>query len=404
MDHPGVEHGRDVYYDTGYWNEYEEVRRHLRRRIGDESLEWPEYFQACRGGRVFERGLILNCGNGHVERTMIGAGVLRRAVGVDYAADLLDDARRAAEEAGIDATYHRMDTNTADFPAGDYDLVVNYAAGHHVARVDAVFRALAALLPDDGWLVSYDYVGPHRNQYPADLWEAAWQVNERLPETVRQDMVLPHEPTMLATDPTEAIHSELVEATIERYFALEERVALGGGIAYLLLTANPRLAAAAPAERDAAIREVLAADIAHLEAHPEHNCFTYAAGRPRRDLDPTDLDRWTAEEDAREAAASATGRYYDRSAHQATHEALSDARLEATHLRATMEEFRARIGELEDERGGNDDRLRAAEDHVALLKDALDNDRAELARLQGLLADGVSGAVRRAIDARRGKH
>jgi SAM-dependent methyltransferase len=77
--------------------------------------------------------------------------------------------------------YEQLDTNTAKFPTGPFDLVVNHAALHHVAYLDRVARKLCEILSPDGVLVSWDYVGSHRNQYSGAQWEAAWKVNLDLP-------------------------------------------------------------------------------------------------------------------------------------------------------------------------------------------------------------------------------
>ena len=84
------------------------------------------------------------------------------------------------------------------------------------------------MLPEDGWFVSFDYVGPHRNQYRLDAWEEAWQLNRQLPSTLQQDLAYPPMPVMLVVDPTEAVHSELIVDTFERYFTAGQYTALGG--------------------------------------------------------------------------------------------------------------------------------------------------------------------------------
>ena len=83
---------------------------------------------------------------------------------------------------------------------------MNHAAGHHISHIDRVFRALAARLRPDGVFVSWDYVGPHRNQYPGDMWEAAHRVNVTLPAELRSPMHYPLLEEMLTGDPTEAVH------------------------------------------------------------------------------------------------------------------------------------------------------------------------------------------------------
>jgi SAM-dependent methyltransferase len=322
-----------VYYEHTYWNDLPQVRDEINRRVsGDPQRFWFHRFSELVEGRVFKRALILNCGNGNVERGLFDNGLIAECVGIDYSHELLDQARR--DNADHPARYHQMDVNTAAFPDEEFDLVVNFAAAHHIARIDKVFRALCERLPDDGWFVSYDYVGPHRNQYGYDIWDAAHRLNQTLPPEVRQDLRYPHLPTMLATDPTEAIHAELILETFQRYFTEVERRPAGGALAYLLLTHNHALFAADPAVRDRWVQRILDADGAHLAAHPEATLFAYFAGQPRKAVleQAADLARWTAEEEAREdRALSAGGEYYPHSALQDLHLQLEDQRAVADH-------------------------------------------------------------------------
>ena len=167
-------------------------------------------------------------------------------------------------------TYHQANINQGTFPEGEFDLVVNHAAAHHIAAIDRVFREVCRILPDDGWFVSFDYVGPHRNQYRLDAWEEAWQLNHELPESLRQDLDYPPMPVMLVVDPTEAVHSELIVETFHRYFSEGQFAALGGAIAYPLLTHNARMFDAADdAERARWIKRIIDADDDFLTRHPE---------------------------------------------------------------------------------------------------------------------------------------
>lgn len=233
----GAPSDSSIYYRDRYWNDLPEVRRHLNRLVtGEPEKRWFEHLQDSLDGRVFERALILNCGNGWVERDLVDVGLVAEAVGIDILDDLLDQARSQA--GGRPLHYEQCDTNAAVFPDGPFDLVVNFAAAHHIRNLDRVFRAIAEMLPDDGWFVNWDYVGPHRHQFPYDQWSAAWDLLHSLPEDLRFEMQYPHLATMLAADPTEAVHSELILDTFERYFGTEEMVELGGGLAYLTLTHN----------------------------------------------------------------------------------------------------------------------------------------------------------------------
>ena len=303
-----------VYYQAGYWNDLLQVRQYLNRRATDDpDTDWSHYLANWRG-RPFAKALILNCGNGWVERDLVKNGMVKEAVGVDFIDDLLVTAREEAGKEELPLRYYQMDTNTARFPEDGYDLVVNFAAGHHIARLDRVFRRLAELLSEDGVLVSWDYVGPHRNQYSTAQWEAAWQTNQQLPEAVRQDMNYPHLPTMLATDPTEAIHSELIVATLARYFDTVHARTLGGAVGYPLLTFNTAIQSSDPADVADVVGTILDADAEYTDRDPDANTlFAYLISQPNKAAltNTAALTEWEREEDEREAAAERDGgRYY----------------------------------------------------------------------------------------------
>ena len=312
------------YYRDRYWNDFELVVRELNERAtGHRDVTWFEHLRDHAG--PFRHALVLNCGNGWVERELLERGVVDSAVGVDVSDELLGEARRHASERDLPLRYERLDTNAAEFPDEPFDLVVNHAAMHHVAYIDRVTRRLHELLAPDGVFVSWDYVGPHRNQYTARQWEAAWETNLALPEHVRQRMRYPLLPAMVEGDPTEAIHSELILPTMERYFDLDHRRDLGGGVGYLLLTHNDALHALPPAQAEPHVRAVMEADAALTAAEPSTSLFAYVIARPRPEAlgDAEQLAAWTAEEDAREAAAAdAAGYYYPRTAVAALAEPL----------------------------------------------------------------------------------
>lgn len=342
-----------VYYHSNYWNDLQLVQRYLNERSsGDPDVTWSEHL-AAHTGRTFAKALVLNCGNGWVERALVTAGLVKEAVGVDYAEDLLVAARTEADAAGLPLRYHQLDTNTARWPEDGFDLVINHAAGHHVARLDTVFRSIAELLPEDGLFVSYDFLGAHRNQYPTAQWEAAWLANEALPARFRHQLVYPHLPTMLVTDPTEAIHAELIMPVLRRYFDVDHFSALGGGVAYPVLTFNEAVFARPEEEVAAAVAQVLAADAAYTDADPEgRTLFGYVIARPRKAAltDRDQLAAWTAEEDERERRAVADGgRYYPDTMLSVLYERLDVGERELAGARAALEQAAVRPAPAEDE-------------------------------------------------------
>lgn len=307
-----LEYDPGVYYQGRYWNDYDYVAREMNRRIsGDPDMPWTEHFRRTVGGRVFRKALILNCGNGWVERDLLQRGLIAEAVGVDYAEPLLQQARAAAGD--LPLRYYRLDTNTAAFPESDYDLVVNFAAAHHITYIDRVFRKLAELLPEDSYFVNYDYVGPHRNQYSTKQWLAALALNARLPAHMRQVMRYPHLLTMKLTDPSEAVHSELVIPVMKRYFHILDHKHMGGALGYLLLTHNDQFWNAKPEEQAHWLKVIMDADADYLRRHPGSSMFDYILAQPdKSSLERTaQLEAWTREEESREAAARRNnGLYY----------------------------------------------------------------------------------------------
>lgn len=302
----------DYYRGQTYWNDFEIVRDRINRRIsGSSDVDWIGHLSRTRGS--CDVGLFVHCGNGWVEREFHARGLLGQVIGTDVDTGLLSAAREAAQAAGISAQYLRRDSNLDVYSDLKFDWVINHAALHHVARIDHAVRAIALALPADGLLIGFDYTGPQRNQYGWQSWERMVEVWRDLPKGIRTDLRYPHLPTMLATDPSEAVQSHRILETVGRYFTFLERVPLGGAIAYQLLHGASRLYAARDEpEGLAALERILAADDAILADNSESSFFTFWVARPRPDAfdDRALLARWTAEEDEREARAAAAGGRY----------------------------------------------------------------------------------------------
>ena len=190
-------------------------------------------------------------------------------------------------------------------------------------------------------------MGAHRNQYRLDAWEEVCRLNRQLPPSIRQDLAYPSIDLMLVIDPTEAIHAELIVDTFHRYFTTGQYTALGGAIAYPLLTHNARIFETTDeAERSFWIERILEADARFLAANPESTLFAYFAGMPKKSVlgDAESLARWREEEDERERLAREErgGEYYDRGP-------LSSALRELQEERAAVAQAQAQVVALEAE-------------------------------------------------------
>jgi len=312
----------EVYYTGIYWNDYEVVKRYMNRlATGEEHVTWQDHLLRLRKGKPFRKALILSCGNGWVEAELFSKGVIESAVGVDVNADLLALARQRTVRSNLPFRYYLLDSNqVTTFPEKGYDVVINHAALHHAAFIDRQVRAVYRVLVENtGILVNFDYTGPHRNQYDEIEWDAMIKLNEKsLPKFRKERLRYPHLPTMLKLDPSEAIHSELIIPTLNRYFMPIWNRSINGGIAYELLTHNKNLAkfrgfdgSNLDAELKFHFHNIIAADEEHAHRRPNSSLFWYSVMQPKFNLSEGLLLKWSEEERVREEKAmNNEGIYY----------------------------------------------------------------------------------------------
>jgi SAM-dependent methyltransferase len=327
--------GFQYYRNTIYWNRFPLVVKHINKLVSnDESVPWPKYVSERFGGG--SRALIPNCGNGHVEQSLFTHGGITSAYGIDLSEASIETARASATATGMPFEYLVADINHVDLSGLKFDRVVNNAAFHHIAYLDRFVRKALEAIDEDGLLLSWDYVGPDRNQYPWRIWSRMVEFNATLPQRYQAHLKYPHLKTMLATDPTEAVHSALIMTVVERYFDIVEISRVGGALAYQILFENEALFQAQGTQggRDV-VRAILDADLAHTREHPEDCLFAFVVARPRKAVlaDAAQLETWRLEEETRETAAAENGgRYHPPTALEIITNEISDLRDEVARL------------------------------------------------------------------------
>lgn len=96
--------------------------------------------------------MVLNCGNGHFEREFIEANIIDSAIGVDISEDLIIKANLIKGDKKID--YILSDINNFDFNTVNFDLLIVYAAGHHIKCLNKVFNgARKKLIENKGMIL-----------------------------------------------------------------------------------------------------------------------------------------------------------------------------------------------------------------------------------------------------------
>ena len=306
-----------VYYKDVYWNDHAKTQEYFARIIlnGRNSNPewWPKHFlKYFVNGKAFSRALIINCGNGWVERQLYDLGIFKSAVAFDYSEELLNQAKKAADLRAIE--YIQADCNKVEFEEDSFDLIVNVAAMHHVQLIDRMHRLLAKALRPEGYFLNFDYVGPHRNQYGKEHFEIIKTVNNLLPlGFANKNLFHPHLETMLHVDPTEAIHSELTMECFNRYFSTEERLDLNGAIAYQIMYNNQALYQENLPSANKAVQFLLEMDELYTHYYNLPALFSYYVGRPKKQVlkDKLLLETYTKEEKMREEFAALNGGKYD---------------------------------------------------------------------------------------------
>jgi ubiquinone/menaquinone biosynthesis C-methylase UbiE len=264
-----------VYYRGKYWNDYKVVKRYMNRELtGNKDVWWMLDFQRRYAKNPFKKALFLNCGDGRHERKFLNRKIAEQVVAFDYSESLLKKARRLGKGKKIE--YFQADANAVDFPENSFDLVVNIASLHHIQYLNRMCYIIAKSLKPGGIFMSFDYIGPSRNQYPKKQWQLTKKINSRLPKTIKKDKLdYPHLPTMMVTDPTEAIHSGMIMEAVKKYFDFIHLKFVGGGVAYTLLSQNPKLDKLKTKEAEKIIEKVLNIDHKYTKQGLMADMFTY---------------------------------------------------------------------------------------------------------------------------------
>ncbi len=265
-----VNDNSQVYYHGQYWNDFQRVLEYMCENFtGDKNKWWVQDFKERFCQTSFEHGLVLNCGNGWVEREFIDLGMVKCVTAFDYSMDLLHIAEKEKGERPI--SYFQTDVNKVDFSDNQFDLVVNVASLHHVQYINRFCRIMCSTINS----------------------------------IKKSPIIKPHLPTMVLDDPTEAIHSELIIESVSRYFDIVERHDTGGGIAYELLTHNPKLKDVPADELDVHIEKILALDKEYTGLKRVPPLFSYFIAKPRKSVlsGKTKLEYYQKEEDLREEKA-----------------------------------------------------------------------------------------------------
>lgn len=239
----GSEEGQAIknfsHYSDKYWNDIERVAKYKNKLATDnENIDWISDIPNRFGQFLqFKEVLIVGCGNGWLERKLVDLGIGLHFDAFDISEKYLEEAKEKKGSRPID--YFIEDVNEMSSIKNEkYDAVFNFAILHHSTKIDNAIKRLSEILKPDGLIFNEEYVGPARNQYSDNHVRTMIEVMSDLPEKYRSPHVLRPPLANFRVEPTEAIHSDLVRQTFEKYFDIIYQRNLNGGIAYQILWNN----------------------------------------------------------------------------------------------------------------------------------------------------------------------
>ncbi|MGH2607925.1 MAG: class I SAM-dependent methyltransferase [Tepidiformaceae bacterium] len=156
--------------------DYRPFPNHEWRNRLQASLEVPAMARALslpQGGRVLEVG----CGRGIALEPLSRACRPRELAAIDIEPDLVAEALRSTQSAGVQVDLRTADVRSLPFADASFDIVVDFGTSYHVARREAALREVARVLAVGGLYVYESPLGqaaahPNRTTWRRLPWAA----------------------------------------------------------------------------------------------------------------------------------------------------------------------------------------------------------------------------------------
>lgn len=237
-----------------HWLQSDLVLRHcVNPRIsGEPEVGWLEWVQKTFIPREVERGFVLGCGGGLLERNAARLGICRRFLAVDLSAEAIAVSSTLAQREGWEEfEYQALDANHLELPARAFDLILAEMSLHHIERLEHVLEQFRKALRPEGVVVLNEFVGPDHFQWTDAQLAASTRLIRSLPLRLRRNRDLAHwkrwlKPwvwrskrwtveKMIRIDPSESVRSSEIPQLAEQIFDVVERKPYGGALLSLVL-------------------------------------------------------------------------------------------------------------------------------------------------------------------------
>lgn len=246
------------------WMGEEVVRRYINHSVTGSANLWPIEWLQTLVPSPFTAAVSLGCGEGALERDLLSKGLCTSVLGIDISTTALKLAEAKAKAAGLTGVkYQEGDLNALKLPTAAFDAAFFHQSLHHVEDLDSCLAATASSLRPGALVYIDEYVGPSRGEWSITRIREASELFAQLPASVRRSrrLKLPVD----WRDPTEAVRSSQILATVSRHFTVLDRRDYGGN--YLsVIHPHLRLDHLTSGERDALLQFLVDAEREHLAA------------------------------------------------------------------------------------------------------------------------------------------
>lgn len=234
------------------WMSHPLVRSRINERVSGRPDVWPTGWlrERTEQGHPIRSAMSVGCGIGNLERDLVRQGIVERCLGVDTAAQCIEEARSRASSEGLGdrLEYSVADARAALARSTDLDAVFFHGSLHHFSGHEELLRQVAGALAPDGILYLDEYVGPSRDEWRARDMVMPNIIYRLLPSSLRRARIV--RAPINRDDPTEAVESSRILSALARVFPRVERRDYGGNLLSLLYPNMNRPPAGSPG-RDA---------------------------------------------------------------------------------------------------------------------------------------------------------
>lgn len=247
MDH----WGDDRHESPVTWFDLPTVQRYINQWVsGRPDTDWldalfPKFVKSKKN-----RGLVVGCGHGDLERQLLERDYCDSLVAFDISPRAIEQATTAARNAGYDdrIEYLQLDANAMHEKhwRGEFDVVFGPMALHHFVELERSLQAIRDALHPNGILFINEYIGPSLFQWTDLQVGIVDEILAALPDRYLEEIRRPgtfkksvYRPTKqeMEEEGFEAVRSQDVLPAVKSIFEVLEVLPYGGTLLHILFEA-----------------------------------------------------------------------------------------------------------------------------------------------------------------------